>query len=75
MTLIVEELRQALIAAGAPDDKAREAARAVLERQKVFDRLATKEDLPLLRSDFYKAMWIQAGVIIGAVVALVKLIP
>ena len=41
--------------------------------------VATKADLAALRaemkSELYRALWIQAGVIIGAVVALVKLLP
>ena len=34
--------------------------------------LATKADLAALRADLYRALWIQTGAIVGAVVAIVK---
>ena len=34
--------------------------------------LATKADLVALRADLYRALWIQTGVIVGVVVAVVK---
>ena len=37
--------------------------------------LATKTDIAQLRAEFYRALWLQAGAIIAATVALVKLIP
>lgn len=41
--------------------------------------LATRADLrnglAELRADLYRALWIQGGVIIGVVVALIRLIP
>ena len=42
-----------------------------------IDRLeaATKADIANLRADVYRALWMQAGAIVAAVVALVKLLP
>lgn len=40
----------------------------------LLERIATKEDLANLRAEIYRAMILQAGVIIGAVVALLKLL-
>ena len=37
--------------------------------------LVTRADLAALRADLYRALWIQGGVIIGVVVALIRLIP
>ena len=37
--------------------------------------LVTRADLADLRADLYRALWIQGGVIIGVVVALIRLIP
>ncbi|MCY4322904.1 MAG: hypothetical protein OXD00_04330, partial [Gammaproteobacteria bacterium] len=37
--------------------------------------IATKSDVAKLRAEFYRALWLQAGGIIAATVALVKLIP
>lgn len=37
--------------------------------------LATKADIAILRAEFYRALLLQAGAIIAATVALVKLIP
>ena len=34
-----------------------------------------KADIAALRAEFYRALWLQAGAIIAATVALVKLIP
>ena len=43
------------------------------------DALATKADIDKkiaeLRADLYRALWMQAGIIVAAVVALVKLLP
>ncbi len=39
------------------------------------DALATKADIANLRADVYRALWMQAGAIVAAVVALVKLLP
>ena len=37
--------------------------------------MATRSDIGDLRAEFYRALWLQAGAIIAATVALVKLIP
>ena len=46
------------------------------------EELATKTDIASLeakianlRADIYRALWMQGGIVIGAVVALVKLLP
>ena len=39
------------------------------------EELATKTDIANLRADVYRALWMQAGIIVVAVVALVKLLP
>ena len=39
------------------------------------EELATKTDIANLRADVYRALWMQAGAIVAAVVALVKLLP
>ena len=38
-------------------------------------RLATRADISELRAEMYRAMMLQAGVIVGATVALIKLLP
>ena len=54
-------------------------AAAAMVRDAVTEGVATKADLKTetaaLRADFYRALWIQAGVIATAVVALIKLLP
>lgn len=78
MTLIVAELRDALVEAGATPEKAEAAARAVLERQEAFDRLATKADIADAKHDLLKwfaAILVAQGLgIVTATVALVKLL-
>lgn len=73
MTLIVQELRDALVSAGAPEDKANAAAKAVIGLENAATkadlaelRFSTKADLAELKAELIKAMWVQAGVIIGA---------
>ena len=39
------------------------------------DLAVVRADLAALRADMYRTLWIQGGVIIGAVVALIRLIP
>lgn len=66
MTLIVQELRDALVEAGASENKANAAAKAVT----AAETAATKDDLRAaiaeLKAELIRAMWVQAGVIIGA---------
>ena len=66
MTAINQELYEALIAAGSPDDLAKRAAASVLSRDDV-NQLATKTDIAELKADLIKWM---AGLIIGSVVAM-----
>ena len=77
MTVIVKGLRDALIEVGASSEKA-DAAEAVV----AVGHVATKADIAELRAEIanlkaelYRGMWVQAGVIVGAVVALLKLLP
>ena len=37
--------------------------------------LATRTDVANLRADVYRALWMQAGAIVAAVIALVRLLP
>ena len=39
------------------------------------DVVALRTDIAELKAEVYRGMWIQAGVIIGAVFALIKLLP
>ncbi len=67
---------QTLTEAGVPERQAAAHARAIDEAMaEAVGNLATRADLTALRADMYRALWIQGGVIIGAVVALVRLIP
>jgi hypothetical protein len=66
MTAINQELYEALIAAGSPDDLAKRAAASVLSRDDLHP-LATKTDIAELKADLIKWM---AGLIIGSVVAM-----
>ena len=66
MTAINQELYEALIAAGSPDDLAKRAAASVLSRDDL-NQLATKTDIAELKADLIKWM---AGLIIGSVVAM-----
>ncbi|MGH8585117.1 MAG: integrase [Gammaproteobacteria bacterium] len=66
MTAINQELYEALIAAGTPDDLAKRAAASVLNRDDL-NQLATKTDIAELKADLIKWM---AGLIIGSVVAM-----
>ncbi|MCY3591659.1 MAG: hypothetical protein OXH32_08540 [Acidobacteria bacterium] len=78
---------QTLTEAGVPDRQASAHARAINEAMtEAVGDLATRADLragltdlraelATLRSDMYRALWIQGGVIIGAVVALMRLFP
>ena len=60
-------------------DEAQAEAAVAMVRDAVTEGVATKADLKAetaaLRADFYRALWIQAGVIVAAVVALIKLLP
>ena len=63
------------------DERQAEAAVAVMRDATAADRneLATKADLRIeiaaLEARMYRASWMQAGAIVAAVVALIKLLP
>jgi hypothetical protein len=89
MTVIVKELRDALVEAGASSEKADAAAEAVaaiehvatgqdiagLRTELKTDIAGLRTEIAGLKAELYRAMWLQAGVIIGSVVALIKLLP
>lgn len=78
MSPATDTLRTAetLTEAGVPERQAATHARAIDEAMaEAVGNLATRADLTALRADMYRALWIQGGVIIGAVVALIRLIP
>jgi hypothetical protein len=69
MTSINQELYEALIAAGAPDEAAKRAAASVLSHDQRTD-LATKVDLAELRAEMWKIAGAQTILLIGVMVAL-----
>ncbi len=82
MSVKTDTLRtaQTLTEAGVPERQAAAHARAMDEAvNDAVGDLATRADLrnglAELRADLYRALWIQGGVIIGVVVALIRLIP
>ncbi len=78
MSVKTDTLRtaQTLTAAGVPERQAAAHARAIDEAMTdAVGDLVTRADLAALRADLYRALWIQGGVIIGVVVALIRLIP
>ena len=60
-------------------DEAQAEAAGAMVRDAVTEGVATRADLKAetaaLRVDFYRALWIQAGVVVAAAVALIKLLP
>ncbi len=78
MSVKTDTLRtaQTLTEAGVPERQAAAHARAIDEAMTdAVGDLVTRADLAALRADLYRALWIQGGVIIGVVVALIRLIP
>ena len=67
MGVMVSEIYDAFIDAGVEEAKARAAVAAV----PIGEHLATKQDIARLESRLYRALWIQAGGIVGALVGLV----
>ena len=69
--------------AGLPERQAAGIARAIDEAVTASrgdvatrgDMETLRADMVALRADMYRALWVQAGVIVGAVVALQRLIP
>jgi hypothetical protein len=70
MTSINQELYEALVAAGAPDEAAKKAAASVLSHE----QSATKLDLEVLKQELRAEMWKTVGaqtiLLIGVMVAL-----
>ena len=71
---------QTLTEAGVPERQAAAHARVIDEAMAeavgdLVTRTDLRADLAAFRADMYRALWIQGGVIIGAVVALIRLIP
>jgi len=64
---MVSEIYDAFIDAGVGEAKARAAAAAV----PIGEHLATKQDIARLETRLYRALWVQAGGIVGALVGLV----
>ena len=62
MTTMITELYEAFREAGVSDDKAKAAAAAVIG----LGHTATKTDLAELKVELIRTLWLQAGVIIGA---------
>lgn len=70
--MIIEQLYDALLEAGASEAKAREAAKVVTETLATRDFLDAR--LAQLEARINRAMLLQAGVIVTLVVTLVKLL-
>jgi len=67
MSMMVSEVYDALVAAGAPEDKARAAAIAVSEEQ-----LATKKDIADIKSELIVVKWMLGVVIVVTVLPASK---
>ena len=67
MSMMVSEVYDALVAAGAPEDKARAAAIAVSEEQ-----LATKRDISEIKAELKIIKWMLGVVIVVTVVPALK---
>ena len=70
MGIMVSEIYEALIEAGASEAK----AKAVAEAIPVIEQVATKQDIANLKAEVFKALWIQGAGIVGLVVGLTKLL-
>ena len=78
MSIMVTEIYDALIEAGASEQKARAAAQSV----PLTEHLATKQDIVVLKTDIaelraemHKTALVTTGLIVGLVVTLSKLLP
>ena len=67
MSMMVAELYDALIAAGAPEEKARAAAQAMSE-----ESLATKADIARLERELLVVKWMTSAIVAGVVSLLLK---
>jgi hypothetical protein len=73
MTTMISEVYDAFREAGVSDEKAKAAAAAVIGLQHAATktdvaelRQATRADIAELKAELIRTMWLQAGVIIGA---------
>ena len=78
MSIMVTEIYDALIEAGASEQKARAAAQSV----PLTEQLVTKQDIAVLKTDIaelraemHKTALVTTGVTVGLVVTLMKLLP
>ena len=71
MSIMVTEIYDALIEAGASEQKARAAAQSV----PLTEQLATKQDIAELRAEIHKTALVTTGLAVGLVVTLLKLLP
>ncbi len=67
MSMMVTELYDALIAAGAPEEKARAAAQAMSEESP-----ATKADIARLERELLVVKWMTSAIVAGVVSLLLK---
>ena len=65
--MMVTELYDALMAAGAPEEKARAAAQAMSE-----ESLATKADIARLERELSVVKWMTSAIVVGVVSLLLK---
>ena len=82
MSIMVTEVYQALVDAGASEEKARAAAEAIPDMSDLAEkndiaelRSELKQDIVGLKADLYKHMWLMQGATIVAIVGLLKLLP
>ena len=77
MGIMVSEVYEALVEAGASENKAKAAAEAI----PAIEQLATKQDIADLKADsanlkaeVFRALWIQGAGIVALIVGLTKLL-
>ena len=82
MSIMVTEVYQALVDAGASEEKARAAAEAIPDMSDLAEkndiaelRSELKQDIVGLKADLYKHMWLLQGATILAIVGILKLLP
>lgn len=66
MTTMITEVYDAFRAAGTPEAEAKAAAQAVLAVERAATKSDLKGEIAELETRLVRAMWVQAGVIIGA---------
>ncbi len=66
-----EDLRREMERFATKEDLARCATKEDLKQE--LARYATKEDLAMLRADIYRALWLQFGAIVAAMVAMLSI--